>query len=119
MFVSPTERTCSAVPPEESFLQRLMERGATESSNSEEMSNVESGLASRKAMTIRTMKNLLQAIDAQRGKNDEISAAIRNIVSPHGKYKFWLSWTAFMPLVAPYILRIIQYTGNCFGWRRC
>ena len=89
-FVS-TERAVSTVPPEETFLQRLLEKGATESSNGEESSNasaVESGLASRKAATMKTMKCLLQAIDVQRAKNDEIAASLRNTVSPQGKFLF-------------------------------
>ncbi|KAG0581595.1 hypothetical protein KC19_4G263900 [Ceratodon purpureus] len=80
------ERAGPAVPPEETFLQRLLEKGATESSNGEESSNVsavEAGLASRKAATMKTLKCLLQAIDFQRSKNDELSASLRNIVSPH------------------------------------
>lgn len=84
-----TERAGPAVPPEETFLQRLLEKGATESSNSEESSHVsavESGLASRKAATMKTMKCLLQAIDLQRSKNDELADALRNISSPHGKF---------------------------------
>jgi E3 ubiquitin-protein ligase BRE1 len=87
----PTERAGPAVPPEETFLQRLLEKGATESSNGEESSNgsaVEAGLTSRKAATMKTMKCLLQAIDVQRAKNDEIAASLRNIVSPHGKFPF-------------------------------
>ena len=87
-----TERACSAVPPEETFLQRLLEKGATESSNGEESSNgstVEAGLASRKAATMKTMKCLLQAIDVQRAKNDDIAASLRTIVSPHGKLPFY------------------------------
>jgi len=89
--VLPTERTGAAVPPEETFLQRLLEKGATESSNSEEISNgsaEESRLASRKALTMKTMKCLLQAIDVQRAKNDEIAASLRNVVSPHGEFMF-------------------------------
>ncbi|KAG0630974.1 hypothetical protein M758_1G217700 [Ceratodon purpureus] len=80
------ERPVSTVPPEETFLQRLLEKGATESSNGEESSNgsaLEAGLASRKAVTMKTMRCLLQAIDVQRAKNDEIAASLRNIVSPH------------------------------------
>lgn len=91
MSVLPTERTGSAVPPEETFLQRLLEKGATESSNSQDISNgsaVEAGLASRKALTMKTIKCLLQAIDVQRAKNDEIELSLRNIVSPHGKFMF-------------------------------
>lgn len=86
MFI---ERAGPAVPPEETFLQRLLEKGATESSNGEESSNVstvEAGLVSRKAGTMKTLKCLLQAIDFQRSKNDELSASLRNIVSPHGKF---------------------------------
>jgi hypothetical protein len=95
----PTERAGPAVPPEETFLQRLLEKGATESSNGEESSNgsaVEAGLTSRKAATMKTMKCLLQAIDVQRAKNDEIAASLRNIVSPHGKFPFgvWDGWLA-------------------------
>lgn len=83
------ERAGPTVPPEETFLQRLLEKGATESSNGEESSHgsaVEAGLASRKAVTMKTVKCLLQAIDIQRLKNDEIAASLRNIVSPHGKF---------------------------------
>ena len=75
--------------PEETFLQRLLEKEAIKSSNGEESSNVstvEAGLVSRKAGTMKTLKCLLQAIDFQRSKNDELSASLRNIVSPHGKF---------------------------------
>ena len=84
-----TERAGPAVPPEETFLQRLLEKGATESSNGDESSNgsaVEGGLAFRKAATMKTLKCLLQAIDFQRSKNDELSASLLNIVSPHGEF---------------------------------
>jgi len=89
--ILPTERTGSAVPPEETFLQRLLEKGATECSNGEEINNgsiVEAGLASRKALTMKTVKCLLQAIDVQRAKNDEIAASLRNVLSSHGKFIF-------------------------------
>lgn len=84
-----SERTGPSVAPEETFLQRLLEKGATESSTGEEISNVsvvEAGLASRKAGTMKTLKCLLQAIDSQRSKNDDLSASLRNIVSPLGKF---------------------------------
>nr|XP_024387250.1 E3 ubiquitin-protein ligase BRE1-like 2 isoform X2 [Physcomitrium patens] len=80
------ERKISAAPPEETFLQRLLETGATESSNNEESSNgsvVEAGLVSRKAKTMKTMKYLLQAIDLQRAKNDKLETSLRDIVHPH------------------------------------
>lgn len=84
-----TERAGPANLPEDTFLQRLLEKGATESSNSEEsslVSAVEAGLNCRKAATLKTMKCVLQAIDVQRSKNDELAVALRNIVSPHGKF---------------------------------
>lgn len=84
-----TERAGPANLPEDTFLQRLLEKGATESSNSEDsnhVSPVEAGLNSRKAATLKTMKCVLQAIDLQRSKNEELAAALRNIVSPHGKF---------------------------------
>lgn len=83
------DRAGPAVPPEETFLQRLLDKGATESSNCEgsiSLSAVEAGLASRKAATMKTMKYLLLAIETQRSKNDELAMSLQNIVSPHGKF---------------------------------
>ncbi|XP_024390952.1 E3 ubiquitin-protein ligase BRE1-like 2 [Physcomitrium patens] len=80
------DRAGPAVPPEETFLQRLLDKGATESSNCEgsiSLSAVEAGLASRKAATMKTMKYLLLAIETQRSKNDELAMSLQNIVSPH------------------------------------
>lgn len=108
----PTERTGSDVPPEETFLQRLLEKSATESSNSEEISNgsaLEAGLASRKALTMKTLKCLLQAIDDQRAKNDDIAASLRKAVSPHGKLLLCFRDGIRATFFEPFIVRTVIY----------
>lgn len=86
-----SERSNTAVPPEETFLQRLLERGATESSNGKECSNgsaLETGLASRKASTVKTMKIVLEAIDVQHARNDSLATTLRNSLPPDGQFQF-------------------------------
>lgn len=86
-----SERSNTAVPPDETFLQRLLERGATESSNGKECSNgsaLETGLASRKTSTVKTMKIVLEAIDVQHAKNDDLASTLRNSLPPDGQPDF-------------------------------
>ena len=92
-----TERSNTGVPPEETFLQRLLDTGATESSNTKECSNgstVESGLATRKSATVKIMKSLVQAIDLQRSKNAELAASLRKSIPPDGEFCIYFIWRA-------------------------
>ncbi|KAH9554527.1 hypothetical protein CY35_08G068200 [Sphagnum magellanicum] len=75
------DRVNAAGPPEETFLRRLLDRGATETRTIKESNSVEMGLASRKSSTIKTMKMLVQAIDIQRAKNEELAASLRGVLS--------------------------------------
>ncbi|KAG6544299.1 hypothetical protein Mapa_014302 [Marchantia paleacea] len=75
--VSAKERV-STHPSEQTFLYRLLETGATESSTSAGDSNfVEVSLASRKASTVKTLTYLVQAIDVQRAKTEELASSLR------------------------------------------
>eukprot|EP01018_Ginkgo_biloba_P001761 Gb_15023 [translate_table: standard] len=68
----------ASCPPEETFLCRLLETGATESSIKNVSANyVENALGTRHASTMKTMQYLVQAIDAQRAKNEELSSILR------------------------------------------
>jgi E3 ubiquitin-protein ligase BRE1 len=78
------DRANAAGPPEETFLRRLLDRGATETRTIKESNSVEMGLASRKSSTIKTMKMLVQAIDIQRAKNEELAASLRGLLSADG-----------------------------------
>ena len=65
-----------------------MERGATESSTTKETINgsaVETGLLLRKAATVKTLKCLVQAIDLQRVKNEELASSLRKGLPPDGE----------------------------------
>ncbi|CAM6087903.1 unnamed protein product [Calypogeia fissa] len=65
-------------PPEHTFLHRLLETGATESSTSaDNSSSIDGALNVRKASTVKTMKFLVQAIDVQRSKNEELASLLR------------------------------------------
>jgi E3 ubiquitin-protein ligase BRE1 len=78
------DRVNAAGPPEETFLRRLLDRGATETRTIKESNSVEMGLASRKSSTVKTMKMLVQAIDIQRAKNEELAASLRGVLSADG-----------------------------------
>lgn len=81
-----TERNDSSVPPEQTFLQRLLDRGATESSTTNgNNGSIESGLSSRKASTTKTMKYLVQNIDYERAQNEELVSTLRNGLSSNGE----------------------------------
>eukprot|EP01018_Ginkgo_biloba_P005014 Gb_28646 [translate_table: standard] len=74
----PSKDSSASCPLEESFLCRLLETGATESSGANASTNhVENALESRHASTMGMMKYLVEAIDAQRAKNEELSASLR------------------------------------------
>jgi E3 ubiquitin-protein ligase BRE1 len=73
-------------PPEHTFLHRLLETGATESSTSaDSISSVDAALAARKASTIKTLKALVQSIDVQRTKNEELANLLRERLSGDGR----------------------------------
>ncbi|KAG0625809.1 hypothetical protein M758_2G082000 [Ceratodon purpureus] len=75
----------SSVPPGETFLQRLLDKGATESSTTNGSNgSVESGISSRKASTAKTMKYLVQSIDYERARNEDLVSTFRNSLSSNG-----------------------------------
>lgn len=86
LFSGCAERV-STHPPEKTFLQRLLETGATESSTSAGDSNfVEVSLASRRASTVKTLTYLVQAIDVQRARAEELASSLRDRIADDGKY---------------------------------
>ncbi|KAL2622082.1 hypothetical protein R1flu_002287 [Riccia fluitans] len=71
-----------AQPPEQTFLHRLLETGATESSTSTcDSKSVEAALAARRASTVKTMTHLVQAMDVQRAKSEELASSLRERLS--------------------------------------
>ncbi|KAL3691986.1 hypothetical protein R1sor_005637 [Riccia sorocarpa] len=69
-------------PPEQTFLHRLLETGATESSTSAcDSKSVEAALAFRRASTVKTMTNLVQAMDVQRSKTEDLASSLRERLS--------------------------------------
>lgn len=81
-----TERNNSTDSSEHTFLQRLLDRGATESSTTNGSNgSVESGLCSRKASTAKTIKCLVQSIDYERSRNEELVSSFRNGLDSNGE----------------------------------
>lgn len=81
-----TERINSSVPSEQMFLQRLLDRGATESSTTNgNNGSIESGLSSRKTSTAKAMKHIVQNIDSERARNEELVSTFRNGLSSNGE----------------------------------
>lgn len=81
-----TDQYNSSVAPEETFLQRLLDKGATESSTTNGSNgSVESGISSRKASTAKTMKYLVQSIDYERARNEDLVSTFRNSLSSNGE----------------------------------
>lgn len=79
------EQNNSSVPPDQTFLQRLLDRGATESSTTNGSNgSIESGISSRKASTAKTMKYLVQSIDNERVRNEDLVSTFRNSLSSNG-----------------------------------
>jgi hypothetical protein len=63
-----------------------LETGATENSEANDFTNhVEQALDLRHALTVNMMKCLVEAIDDQRAKNEELSLSIRERLSTDGK----------------------------------
>lgn len=84
-----TEQNNSSVPPEQTFMQRLVDRGATESSTTNGSNgSIESGISSRKASTAKTMKYLVQNIDYERARNEDLVSTVRNKLSSNGEESF-------------------------------
>ncbi|CAM6046756.1 unnamed protein product [Sphagnum compactum] len=76
------ERGSTLVPPQEIFLNRLLERGATESSTTKESNgSVETGLAAWKVSVGKTMNLVVKAIDFHRVKNEELLLSLQNVLS--------------------------------------
>lgn len=81
-----TGRNKSSESSEQTFLQRLLEKGATESSTSNGSNgSVEAGLCSRKASAAKTIKSLVQNIDCELSRNEELVTAVRNGLACNGK----------------------------------
>jgi E3 ubiquitin-protein ligase BRE1 len=65
-------------PPEETFLCRILEASTMESKvPNASVNDVENGLMTRRASTLKIMEYLLKAIDDQRAKNEELSSILR------------------------------------------
>ena len=82
------EKSISSVPSEQAFLHRLLDRGATESSyttNSSNGSVDKTGMSTRNASTYKSLKHLVQAIDCERVRNDDLAATLRNCLANNGK----------------------------------
>lgn len=82
------EKSISSVPSEQTFLHRLLDRGATESSyttNSSNGSVDKTGFSTRNASTFKCLKHLVQAIDCERVRNDDLAATLRNCLANNGK----------------------------------
>lgn len=75
----------ACVSPEETFLQRLLETGATESSSGSngDVSD-ELALKSQQATALRSVEHLVRAIDCQRAKREELYQSLRNGLSSDG-----------------------------------
>eukprot|EP00249_Psilotum_nudum_P018380 c26777_g1_i1 orf=1-1347(-) len=68
------------ISSEDTFLYRLLETGATESSSGKESDiSIESALKNRQDATIWTMEHLVEAIDGQRGKNEEFLQSLNKV----------------------------------------
>lgn len=70
----------------DAFLQRLLDKGATESSTTSNGSD-DGSLCSRKASTAQTIKFLVQSIDSERSRNDELLSAFRSGRGAKGKIR--------------------------------
>ncbi|XP_024516712.1 E3 ubiquitin-protein ligase BRE1-like 2 isoform X1 [Selaginella moellendorffii] len=66
----------SSVIPEETFLQRLVR-----SSASTEGDTLDAALNSRRASTVKTMSYIVQVIQSQRAKHDELTSMLKNQLS--------------------------------------
>eukprot|EP00897_Mesotaenium_endlicherianum_P006224 jgi/Mesen1/562/ME000105S10733 len=71
--------TASSAPVEEVFLQRLLQAGAKDCSNRSEdgLSNIGAALAVRSESTVKTLTCIVQAIELQRFRSDELQASIQ------------------------------------------
>ncbi|XP_024365297.1 E3 ubiquitin-protein ligase BRE1-like 2 isoform X3 [Physcomitrium patens] len=79
---SPHDRDNASFRPEQTFLQRLLDRGATDNSTiNRSNGSVESGLFSRKADIAMTVTYLVQSIDYERARNDELVSSLRNDIA--------------------------------------
>lgn len=76
-------------PPEETFLYRLLEAGHTESIGANAtIKYVKETLASRHSCTMKFMKHLKEAIDAQRAKTENLALILGGKVHAEGKKSF-------------------------------
>lgn len=79
---SPEGSICSPIPPEEIFLYRLLDTGATESGGTTNgVVSIERALEQRQASTIRTIEHLVQTIDAHHTKNEDLYFSLRRGMS--------------------------------------
>eukprot|EP00250_Pteridium_aquilinum_P024480 c29137_g1_i1 orf=538-3168(-) len=70
--------TSDRAPAEEAFLQRLLETGATESSNeSNDTVSAELTLKSCRAATLKSVERIVRAIDAQRARREELFMVLK------------------------------------------
>lgn len=89
------DKSSSSVPSEQTFLHRLLDRGATESSyttNSSNGSVDKTGISIRNVSTFKSLKHLVQAIDCERVKNDGLAATLRNFLANNGKPRLLASY---------------------------
>lgn len=72
----------ASVPPEDIFLYRLLHSGVIESTGTSNGAlSIERALEQRQTSTLRLIESLVQAIDTQRTRNDELSSSIRRGMS--------------------------------------
>lgn len=66
-------------------MQRLLDTGATESSIiNGSNGSIESGHSSREATTYKTMKDIVQSIDYERARNEDLVSNFRNGIASNG-----------------------------------
>nr|XP_024399172.1 E3 ubiquitin-protein ligase BRE1-like 2 isoform X2 [Physcomitrium patens] len=79
------DRNDASVLPAQTFLQRLLDTGATESSIiNGSNGSIESGHSSREATTYKTMKDIVQSIDYERARNEDLVSNFRNGIASNG-----------------------------------
>eukprot|EP00249_Psilotum_nudum_P020098 c27565_g1_i1 orf=1014-3680(-) len=75
------DNNISPVLPEETFLHRLLETGATESSSGSNGHVKELTLQTKQAATTRTIEHLVQAIDTHRLRQEELFSSLKKELS--------------------------------------
>lgn len=88
MFMVLADASSSCAPAEAAFLERLLETGATESSNeSNDAASAELTLKSCKVAALKSVEHLVHAIDSQRARREELFLVLKGKLRNDGK--FW------------------------------